>query len=162
MRGDTAHLGLLSGAKMLQALDMACTARLAVFLVTADAHSWILATAKWQAVKHMQPHACLGCTSPVNVALHPWTGMFAEAKHTQPEQQAYLEALGQHRALFGAAQVCPEGVHQPGPEVDGVPLRVDGEAAAAGRHHHAHELVRTDLPANAHQLGPLLGWHVQP
>ncbi len=38
-----------------------------------------------------------------------------------------------------------EGVDEPGPEVQGVPLLLYGEALAAAAHHGLHELVRTDL-----------------
>ena len=40
-------------------------------------------------------------------------------------------------------------VDKPGPELDGIPLLLDGEALVAGRHDRLHELVRADLHPGA-------------
>ena len=38
-----------------------------------------------------------------------------------------------------------QGVDEPGPEVQGIPLLLYGEALAAAAHHSLHELVGADL-----------------
>lgn len=60
---------------------------------------------------------------------------------------AHLKTLGDDTGLIalGAREVLVEGVDEPGPEVQGVPLLLYGEALAAAAHHSLHELVRADL-----------------
>jgi len=60
---------------------------------------------------------------------------------------AHLKTHGNDTGLvaLGAREVLVEGVDEPGPEVQGIPLLLYGEALAAAAHHGLHELVRTDL-----------------
>ncbi len=60
---------------------------------------------------------------------------------------ADLKTLGDDAGLvaLGGREVVVEGVDEPGPEVQGVPLLLYGEALAAAAHHGLHEFVRADL-----------------
>ncbi len=60
---------------------------------------------------------------------------------------AHLKTLGDDAGFvaLGPREVLVERVDEPGPEVQGVPLLLYGEALAAAAHHSLHELMRTDL-----------------
>ena len=60
---------------------------------------------------------------------------------------AHLKTLGDDAGLvaLGARELLVEGVDEPSPEVQGIPLLLYSEALAAAAHHSLHELVRADL-----------------
>lgn len=64
----------------------------------------------------------------------------------------HLEAFGEDalRVLAGgsAVQVFPQLIDKPDPEVNRIPLSIDGKAAFAGRHDCPHELMGAHLHAS--------------
>ena len=82
----------------------------------------------------------------------------ADMCYMQRCEEPHLQALREDGLLLGLPQICPQRVHQPGPELDGVALGVDGEPVVAGRHDHAHELVGADLQPASSAKASLWVW----
>lgn len=64
----------------------------------------------------------------------------------------HLEAFGEDALLVlaggSAVQVFPQLIDKPDPEVNRIPLSIDGKAAFAGRHDCPHELMGAHLHAS--------------
>lgn len=62
-------------------------------------------------------------------------------------EEPYLEALGDDGGLVTLAsrQMLVEGVDEPGPELQDIPLLLYGEPLVAAAHHRLHELVGAHL-----------------
>ena len=68
--------------------------------------------------------------------------------------RAYLEALGDDAGLVALAsgEVVVQGVDEPGPEFQHIPLLLYGKALVAAAHHCLHELMWTDLHSTHHHI----------